>query len=141
MKDPACPSCGNPLAGLKCELCGHSSIPEWIRLWHDNQISMTFRDDVSPVTRDLFHGYFRNVLSPTGHPVAAYFPSDSSPLFVVKRDDDGWNAHATGGHRNKVLLDGSDLDASCGGIRDGSRLELFSGTEGGVVATFVFKFS
>lgn len=102
---------------------------------------MTFRDDTSPVTRDLFHGYFRNVLSPTGHPVAAYFPSDGSPLFVVKRDDDGWNALANGSHRNKVLLDGSDLDASCGGIRDGSRLELLSGTEGGVVAAFVFKFS
>lgn len=102
---------------------------------------MTFRDDSSPVTRDLFHGFFRNILSPTGHPVAAYLPSDGSPLFVVKRSDDGWIAYADGGHRNKVLLDGSDLDASCGGIRDESKLELFSGTEGIVVATFVFKFS
>lgn len=141
MKDPICPSCGNPLSGLKCGLCGHSSIPEWIRLWFGDQVSMTFRDDASPVTRDLFHGFFRHVLAPAGHPVAAYFPSDGSPLFIVSRGDDGWKAAANGSHRNKVMLDGSELETSCREIRDGSRLELFSGTDSVVVATFIFRFS
>lgn len=140
MKGPVCPSCGNPLAALKCGLCGHSSVPEWVRLWHDDKVSMTFSEGISAVTRDLFHGFFRNVISPAGHPVAAYFPSDGTPLFIVTRSDDGWNAIGTDCHRNKVILDGSDLDLSLREIRDGSRLDLYSSNEAAIVATFVFRF-
>jgi len=141
MKGSICPSCGENITAFKCRMCGHSSIPEWIRLWYGDQVSMTFNCDASTVTRDLFHGYFRNVLSPSGHPVAAYFPSDGLPFFVVTRGDDGWKATSNVSHRNKVLLDGRDLDATSREIRDGSRLELFSGTETVVVAIFIFKFT
>ncbi len=102
---------------------------------------MTFREASTAVDRNLFHTYFRHILSAAGHPVAAYFPSDNSPFFTVARGDDGWKASATNSHRNKFLLNGSPLDASDNDINDGSKLELYSGGAAAVVASFVFRFA
>jgi hypothetical protein len=101
---------------------------------------MTFREDSTPVTRNLFHTYFRHVLTPGGQPAAAYFPSDESPLFVIEKREEGWFASSSGEYRNKALLNGTELNSSLWEIKDGSRLDLYSGNEAAVVVSFVFRF-
>lgn len=139
MSSKDCPNCGNPLDAATCKRCGYSTIPAWIRLWHNNDIAMTLSDESTSITRELFHAYFRHVVTPAGHPVAAYFPSDGAPFFVVTRTEDGWQATAHISHRNKTTLDGDDLKTGKKRIKDGSRLEIIA-ADGSVVGTFTFKY-
>lgn len=141
MTMPPCPSCANPLVGKKCPTCGFSSVPEWLRLWHGDTFSMTFRDEATNVTQQLFHTYFRHVTAVSGHPIAAYFPSDGSPLFLVQRCEDGWFAFSNSVHRNRARLDGTDLDGTAREITDNGRLDIFSQKESVVVGSFHFRFS
>jgi serine/threonine protein kinase len=125
-----------PLAAT--HLCPAS--PGWIRLRHDNGANISFSREETPVNRQLFHGPFRGVITPAGHPVANYFPSDEvTPLFTVRREADGWRI-AGGSHRNYGIFNGSPLSGSTwNAIRNGDRLELYSANEAGVVATFTFE--
>ena len=140
MSGKDCPNCGNTLDAATCKRCGYSTVPAWIRLWHDNNIALTLRDETTNFTRDFFHAHFRHVVTPAGHPVAAYFPSDGAPFFVVTRAEDGWHASAPVSHRNKAMLDGGDLKTVRQRIHDGSRLEIIAGSDGTVVGTFTFKY-
>ena len=101
---------------------------------------MTFREESTAVDRNLFQSYFRYILSSVGQPVAAYFPSDGSPLFVIDKKDEGWFASSSVGYRNKVLLNGVELNSTAREIRDNIKLEIVSHTEGSIVGSFEFRF-
>jgi hypothetical protein len=135
-----CPECKNPLKGFKCEMCGYSSIPEWIRLRHDSGIAITISEDLTNFNREIIHTYFRSIISPVGNPIAAYFPSDGSPLFIVTKEESGWCASSAAIHRNKALLDGKELRTDPQIINDGTRLDIIAGHDGSVVETFTFYY-
>lgn len=136
MSKGACPNCGNQLFSVKCSLCGFSSIPQWIRLRHESEMSMTFHPGVTQVNRSLINKYFRNVCSDAGHPIAAYFPSDDSPLFFVEGTDDGWVIGKDHEYRNKIMINGKELQLRNQIIEGGTSLQVFSDRE----KTFVGKF-
>ena len=133
-----CPDCKNPLKGSKCELCGYSTIPKWIRLRHDSGIALTLSEESANINRELINTYFRSILSPAGKPIAAYFPSDGSPLFIVTKEEGGWYVSSVSTHRNKALLDGKELRTDTQIINDGSRLNIIAGHDGVVAGTFTF---
>jgi hypothetical protein len=135
-----CPNCGNPLDAANCKICGYSTIPAWIRLWHGDDIALTLRDESSNITRELFLTYFRHITTPAGHPVAAYLPSNGAPFIVVTRTEDGWHASAPVSHRNKAVIDGKELNTLSQRINDGSLLEIIAGAYGDVVGKFTFKY-
>lgn len=115
-------------------------IADWIRLRHESGVSMSFSAAETPVTKPLFHGPFRQVNAESGHPIAAYFPSDElTPLFTIRKDADGWKI-AGSTHRNNALLNSTPLDvASWLPIRQGDTLEIYSRNEAGVVGKFTFE--
>lgn len=115
-------------------------VPSWIRLRHDSGVSLSFSADETAVNRPAFHGPFRNVITPAGHPVAAYFPSDDvTPLFTVRRESDGWKIIG-GAHRNHGILNGAPLaDSVWVAIKNSDRLEIFSRNDSGPVAEFTFE--
>lgn len=118
------------------------TFPSWIRLRHDCGASLSFSADETAVNRQIFHGPFRNVITSSGHPVAAYFPSDDvTPLFTIRRDADGWMI--TGGnHRNHGILNGSPLTAAAWELlKNGDRLGIFGRNDAGTVAEFTFEVS
>ena len=133
-----CPECKNPLKGFKCEMCGYSSIPKWIRLRHESGIAITISQDSTNINRELIHTYFRSITSPAGNPIAAYFPSDGSPLFSVIKEETGWYVINNSAHRNKTLLDGKELQTDPRTINDGSRIDIIAGHDGSVAGTFTF---
>lgn len=133
-----CPECKNPLKGLKCEICGYSSIPKWIRLRHESGIAITISEDSTTINRELIHTYFRSIISPSGNPIAAYFPSDGSPFVIITREESGWYLSNTEDHRNKALLDNIELQTDPLAINDGARLDIVAGHDGSVVGTFTF---
>ena len=133
-----CPECKNPIKGFKCEMCGYSSIPKWIRLRHESGIAITISEDPTNINRELIHTYFRSITSPAGNPIAAYFPSDGSPLFIVSKEESGWYASSTTSHRNKALLDGKEVQTDPLIINDGTRLDIIAGHDGSPVGTFTF---
>lgn len=114
--------------------------PSWIRLRHDSGASLSFKEDETAVSRQLFHGPFRNVITASGHPVAAYFPSDDvTPLFTVRKEDAGWKI-VGGNHRNHGILNGTPLaDAAWEPLKNGDRLEIYSRNDSGTVAEFIFE--
>lgn len=117
-----------------------ATTPSWIRLRHDSGASLSFSLAETAVSRQVFHGPFRNVITSSGHPVAAYFPSDDvTPLFTVRRDADGWKI-AGSSHRNYGILNGSTLiDAIWEPLKNGDRLGIFGRNDSGTVAEFVFE--
>ena len=140
MTPAQCPNCNNFLEKGRCSLCGYSSIPQWIRLRHVDGISMTFRAGTTKVSRDLFHTFFRNVLTPSGHPVAAYFPSDGSTFFSVFRTEDGWFISRGKEYRNTVIVERKELTVKDLSLNDGDCIQLFSGKERAIVSEFIIQF-
>lgn len=138
-----CPDCGNSLekGRYSCLVCGLSLVPPWIRLWHGDQWCMTFTEADNAVTRQVFHGVFREVKGATGLLVSSYFPSDETiPLFSVKHKESGWFIESPAHTKNYVSLDNKRIDATPIEIRDGSKLEIMSGSDGLAVAAFVYQF-
>ena len=115
-------------------------IPAWIRLKHAGGLSMTISDNELPVTRVLFHRSFRNVVSPSGHGIAAYFPSDDvSPLFTIRKGASGW-VIAGGGHRNYARIDGKRINNDPLLLSDRAKIEIFAEREGIVVGEFSVEY-
>ncbi len=120
----------------------HSVVPTWIRLRHASGVSLSFSQDEVKVTRQLFNGPFRSVICASGHPVAAYFPSDDvTPLFTVRRESDGWKITGSS-HRNRGILNSADLDSSRWDLlKNGDQLAIYSRNDAGTVALFTFEIS
>lgn len=116
------------------------TVSSWIRLRHDSGASLSFKEGETAVSRQLFHGPFRNVIATSGHPVAAYFPSDDvTPLFTVRKEESGWKI-VGGNHRNHGILNGTPLaDAVWEPLKNGDRLEIYGRNDSGTVAEFTFE--
>ena len=116
------------------------SVAEWIRLRHSNGSSLSFKDDHTPVTRQLFHGAFRTVLADSGHPIAAYFPSNEAvSLFNIRKKETAWEISGSS-HRNYGLLNDTQLEMDkWEAINQDDVLKIFSRNEKGVVAEFKFE--
>jgi serine/threonine protein kinase len=129
-----------PVAAVTTPAAPASSVPPWIRLRHDSGASMSFSSDETQVTRQLFNGPFRTVTCDSGHPVAAYFPSDDvTALFTVKKEADGWKITGSN-HRNNGILNGTPLDNTrWDTLKDGDQLAIYSRNNAGTVASFTFE--
>jgi len=117
-----------------------TKVPSWIRLRHDSGANMSFSADETPVTRQLFHGPFKQVITSTGYPIAAYFPSDDkTPFFTIRKDSNCWKTKGSD-HRNNCLLNGTKLDTGIWTIiKQGDILEIYSTKESKVVGKFTFE--
>lgn len=113
------------------------SVPKWVRLRHiDSDMAMTVSDSPTPVARPNFYGAFRGVLSPSGQQLAAYFPSDNSPLFVVTRADSAWCISAPIATKNYVMTNGTRLGSSAMDLQHGDRVEIYSAKESKIIGSF-----
>jgi len=117
-----------------------AKVPSWIRLRHDSGANMSFSIDETPVTRQLFHGPFKQVMTTSGNPIAAYFPSDEGkPFFTIHKDADGWKIKGSE-HRNHCLLNGAKLEVKTWKpVKHGDTLDIFSGKDSTVVGKFTFE--
>jgi serine/threonine protein kinase len=117
-----------------------SKVPAWIRLRHDSGANMSFSANETLVTRQLFHGPFKQVMTTSGHPIAAYFPSDDkTPFFTIRKDSDCWKTSGSD-HRNHCLLNGAKLETkTLMPIKQGDILEIYGEKESKVVGKFTFE--
>ena len=101
---------------------------------------MSFSANETLVTRQLFHGPFKQVMTTSGHPIAAYFPSDDkTPFFTIRKDSDCWKTSGSD-HRNHCLLNGAKLETkTLMPIKQGDILEIYGEKESKVVGKFTFE--
>ncbi len=137
-----CVECGNELGSgqHKCPVCGYSSVPPWIRLWHDSKFCLTFFENTTAVNRTIFHTAFSNVMTEKGIPIASFLPSDNSPLFTILRQETGWYVQGVSTTKNYLLMEGKRITADLQEITDGSRLGIYSIKEEKIIAFFLIKY-